>query len=83
MENDLITYVTNVATKMKSRQIVAKFIADHKHRGVVNWESTGRTFDQVFNGLYQYASRHPSLGVRCVREDRTIVLYNDTVGEDS
>ena len=81
MGAELITYATNVVAKLKSRHIVTKFIADHKHRGVVNWESTGRTFDQVYNGLFQYVDRHPSLGVRCVREDGTIVLYNDSVGE--
>jgi len=83
METPLITYVTDVIQRRKSKQIVDQFLKDAQHRGIVNWVSTGRTLDNVYNGLFQYANRHPELGVRCVREDGQIVLYNDSVREDS
>jgi hypothetical protein len=59
------------------------FLVKNVQRATVDVEETNREFTTVYTSLFQYVRNHPELGVTLVREEGDIVLYNDSLREDS
>jgi hypothetical protein len=83
MGSVIIPCTVNFLRKVKSKRIVKDFLVKNVQRATVDVEETNREFTTVYTSLFQYVRNHPELGVTLVREEGDIVLYNDSLREDS
>jgi hypothetical protein len=83
MTNVLVPCRVNNLRKIKSRQIVAEFLAATVSKLEVDVARTGRQYTSVYTSLIQWLEKHPTVEVDVAQVDGTIVLYRRSVGANS